>query len=383
MRLASPLSNTTHYREWPPVQGLKLATLRARAVKSKRPPTSAVIAVSNLGSLPDSSGLCAGCGHGNILLRRVHLCINVCEERSGKVSLSSVRDHCKHRGALWRLLANLKRRGNSGAARGPAEDAFHTCELHCGFHSFFAVHQKDLVLELEVQPILRDLWDEVWSPALDGVRGPGRVALCRSAKLAENLLPLLLDATGDQGRSLGLGQDDLDVRASLLDDLAGTLEGATSAVTGDPIVQPAAGEIREDLWSRGLRMVGRVCLVLELPSQVPAVLLGKLLSLEHHACAAQGRRCHDDLCSQHAHDLPALHRERGSHRGDKVVATLCAHHGQCNAGVSTRCLDHGTTRLQCAPLLSILDDCDRQTVLHRAEGVEKFALDVEVDACGS
>merc|ERR1719254_331681 len=93
-----------------------------------------------------------------------------------------------------------------------------------------AVDKNDLILELQVEPILGDLGNEVGGPALDGVRRPCRMSLGGRTELAEDSLPLLLCAARDQGGRLGLGEDDLHIGPRCLDNLPGTVEGASSAV---------------------------------------------------------------------------------------------------------------------------------------------------------
>merc|ERR1719471_1218297 len=256
---------------------------------------------------PWDSGLRAWCRLRDLELVLVHLSVDISEERRGEVTLGGVRNHCEDDGALGGLLADLQRGGYCRPAGSSAKDALLPRELHGRLHGILAVHQDDLVLQLQVQAILSDLGDEIGGPALDGVSCPRGVTLRRRAKLPHDLLALLFHATRDERRSLRLREDDLDIRPGLLYDLAGTLEGATRAITGHPVVKLAASKIGENLGPRGLCMEGRVRVVLKLPRQQPAMLLCKLLSLEHHACAAQGSGCHNHLGTKHPHDLSALH----------------------------------------------------------------------------
>mmetsp|Transcript_91806 Transcript_91806/g.264147 ORF Transcript_91806/g.264147 Transcript_91806/m.264147 type:complete len:207 (+) Transcript_91806:524-1144(+) len=182
----------------------------------------------------------------------------------------------------------------------------------------------------------------------------------------------LLFAAADEGRALGLGEDDLALRTRQSEHLADALESAARAVARDPVVelQAGAGEGRQDLRPRRLLVVSRVRLGLELAGEKKAVLRGKLLSLLHHACAAERRRRDDNLRAEHAHDLATLHGEGSGDDGDEFVAALGADHGQCDAGVAARGLDHGAAGLQLAAGLRSFDDRQRKPILHRAQGVE-------------
>mmetsp|Transcript_59636 Transcript_59636/g.94376 ORF Transcript_59636/g.94376 Transcript_59636/m.94376 type:complete len:210 (-) Transcript_59636:166-795(-) len=197
-------------------------------------------------------------------------------------------------------------------------------------------------------------------------------------ELSKHFLPLLLDATGQQGSCLWLREDDLQVRPCLLHDLAGSLEGATSAIACDPVIQVLALKVLQNLRTCGLGMVLRTRLVLELSGQEPAMLLCQLLSLQNHPSTAQRGWRHHHFGAHHAHDLSSLNGEGGRHGANEVVAALSADHGQSDASVSTGGLYNGASRLQLSLLLSILNDGDGQAVLHRAQGVEKLALYVEV-----
>lgn len=90
------------------------------------------------------------------------------------------------------------------------------------------------------------LGDEVRGPALDGVRREGGVRLGRRAVgVARGR-----GAAREEARARRLGEDDLDVRAALLDGLARAVEGTASAVAGDPVVEPLALEAVEGWGER-------------------------------------------------------------------------------------------------------------------------------------
>ena len=131
-----------------------------------------------------------------------------------------------------------------------------------------------------------------------------------------------------------------------------------------------------------LRVIVRVGLVLELAGQEPAVRLGELDGLHHHAEAALRLRGEHHLGAEEAHQPAPLDAELLGHGHDQRIALGGAHHGEPDAGVAAGGLDHGLAGLQFARLLRRLDDAERQAVLHRAQRIEGLDLDVEVDARG-
>src|SRR6185436_100802 len=60
-----------------------------------------------------------------------------------------------------------------------------------------------------------------------------------------------------------------------------------------------------------------------------------------------------------------------------------AHHSEADSGVAARRFDYSLSRLELSGLLGVLDNAERETILHRAERVECFDLYVKVDAFGS
>src|SRR5206468_7302527 len=77
-----------------------------------------------------------------------------------------------------------------------------------------------------------------------------------------------------------------------------------------------------------------------------------------------------------------LHAERFRHRHHQRVPLCRADHGEADTSIAARRLDHGLARLEGPLPLSILDDAEREAVFHRAEWIECFDLDVEIDARG-
>jgi hypothetical protein len=126
-------------------------------------------------------------------------------------------------------------------------------------------------------------------------------------------------------------------------------------------------------------MVVGVGLVLELAGQEPAVGLGQLDRLVHHPGPAGRRGGEHHLGAEKAHQLPPLHAERLRHGDDQRIPLLGAHHGEADAGVAAGGLDHGLPRLEGPAPLGVLDHAEGEAVLDRAQGVERFDLDVQVD----
>ena len=131
-----------------------------------------------------------------------------------------------------------------------------------------------------------------------------------------------------------------------------------------------------------LRVIVGVGLVLELAGQEPAVRLGELDGLHHHAEAALRLRGQHHLGAEEAHQPAPLDAELLRHGHHQRIALGGAYHGEADAGVAAGRLDHGLAGLQLARFLRRLDDAERQAVLDRAERVEGLDLDVEVDALG-
>ena len=191
---------------------------------------------------------------------------------------------------------------------------------------------------------------------------------------------LLRRAAAQQLRVGRLAHDDLGVGALLGQHARHALQRAAGAVARHPVVERIAGEVAHDLLRRRARVHVGVGLVLELARQEPAVRLGELDGLRHHAHAAlRGRRQHH-LGAEEAHQLAPLDAEGLGHRHDQRIALLGADHGEPDAGVAAGGLDHRLARLQLAGLLGGLDDAERQAVLDRAQRIEGLDLDEQVGA---
>jgi hypothetical protein len=61
---------------------------------------------------------------------------------------------------------------------------------------------------------------------------------------------------------------------------------------------------------------------LELMTEEPSMLFGKLCSLHDHACSLSSLGSDNDLGTQHAHKLPTLYREGLRHGNDAFVTPI-------------------------------------------------------------
>ena len=80
--------------------------------------------------------------------------------------------------------------------------------------------------------------------------------------------------------------------------------------------------------------------------------------------AFRGRR-KDHLRPEHTHDLAAFDGERLRHARDEGIAFGGTYHGERNAGIARGRFDHRLARLQGTAAFRVLDDGDREPVLHR------------------
>ena len=156
---------------------------------------------------------------------------------------------------------------------------------------------------------------------------------------------------------------------------------AAGAEAGDEGMDPLAFEVGEDLARRRAGVHVGVGLVVELAAEEPAVLLGQLDRLVEHAAAllARGREHHPG--AEEAQELAPLDAEALGHRQHQRIALLGADHRQADAGVAAGRLDHGLAGRRAAPRRSASSITARgHAVLDRAERVERFELDVDLDA---
>mmetsp|Transcript_96025 Transcript_96025/g.273767 ORF Transcript_96025/g.273767 Transcript_96025/m.273767 type:complete len:486 (-) Transcript_96025:54-1511(-) len=314
-----------------------------------------------------------GGGLGDLELLLVHVRRDVSEERGREVPLAGVREHGEDDRALRRVLGRLDGRPHGRAARNAGKDALCARELLRGGHRHAVWDRDELVHDLKLHAVLKHLGDEIRRPALNGVRRESGVRLGRRAVgVARGR-----GAAREEARARRLGEDDLDVRAALLDGLARSVEGTAGAVAGDPVVKVLALEVVEDLLAGGLLVELPVSLGLELVAEEPAVLLGELGGLGDHAGALVLLRGDDHLRAEHAHELAALDAERLRHGDDALVAALGCKHGNGDAGVARGGLDNGVARLEETLRLGVLDDGEGEAVLDGRERVEVFALGVD------
>eukprot|EP00967_Tisochrysis_lutea_P141820 scaffold261089_cov35-Tisochrysis_lutea.AAC.2 len=185
-----------------------------------------------------------------------------------------------------------------------------------------------------------------------------------------------------------LCKHDFDVWPLSLERLARAVVGATSAIASDPVVEPLACEVGQNLGASVRLVVLPIGLIFELMAKEPAMLLAQFLGLLHHTgtLACLGRD--DDLGAKEAHQLPPLDRKWFSHADDTLVPALRADHCDGNARVSRGGLDYGVALLKQPLGLGIFNDCDRKPVLDRGEREEKGRTDGrgwgqgEGDGCG-
>ena len=156
--------------------------------------------------------------------------------------------------------------------------------------------------------------------------------------------------------------------------LAGTHQRAARAEAGDERVDPAAEGV-DDLGARravvrvGVRRVG----VLERHVDV-GVGVGQLARQRDGAVGAELARRPDDLGAVHAQRVGALGRRRLRHHGAQRVAADAADHGQGDAGVAARRLQHHLARLELPVGLGRLDHGARDAILDRAGRVHHLEL---------
>ena len=171
-------------------------------------------------------------------------------------------------------------------------------------------------------------------------------------------------ALGQQRGIRRLDADDLDALLLLLQVLRSAGDGATGADARDEDVDLAVGVLK-DLRTRGLVVLLRVGLVLELASQ-DGILggLNQLVSLIDRTLHAGGSRGEHELGTKGAQHDAALVRHRLWHREHDLVTTCCTNHGQCDTGVAGGCLDNGAARLELASVLGSLNNSQTDAVLH-------------------
>ena len=188
---------------------------------------------------------------------------------------------------------------------------------------------------------------------------------------------LLGMAAADQLRVGGFAEHDPRVGPLPAQHAADAGDGAAGAIAGHEIVEPRSGEIIDDLARRRRFVDGGIGLGLELAGKEPAVGLGQFDRLLVHAEALLGARRQHHLGAQHAHQLAALDGEAVGHGHDQRIALLRADHGKPDAGIAAGRLDHGLAGLQRAAALGLLDDVERQPVLHRSGRIEELGLHVD------
>ena len=195
-------------------------------------------------------------------------------------------------------------------------------------------HLVDVTL---VDGLLGDQRNEIRCPALDHVRGPGRVAAAGRA-----IFSALLRATiREQRGAIRLGGDDLRFWSLRTEHTGHTRHGAPGAITGDKVIELLALKGIHDLARRGALMNISIGGVFKLSGHEPAIGFCQFPALGDHAHTFFFLGRQNDLGTEKAHQLAALNREGLHHHRDKRVALGRAHHRQANTGVTGGRLDHG------------------------------------------
>lgn len=118
-----------------------------------------------------------------------------------------------------------------------------------------------------------------------------------------------------------------------------------------------------DDFGTGRRLVELpVGLRLELVSQKPSTFFSELGGLFDHPGSFSSRGAHNDLGTNHSHELAAFDTKRLGHGDDALVATLGAHHRQGDSGVSGGRLDDRVSGLELAFFFGRFDDREGQAV---------------------
>jgi hypothetical protein len=305
-----------------------------------------------------------------------HVRPDIGEERGREIALTGIGQHAENGRALLRAGRDLHRRRERAAGGDSDEDPFLRRQLPAPLHRLGGGHGDHPVHLLRLDRVARELGEEVGTPALDRMRLPGGVP--RRGRAVG--VPLLGSSARDDRRVRRLGQHDPGLRTLLRQHPGDALERPAGAEPRHPIVQPSAGEVVHNLPGGGAGVEVGIGLVLELPGQEPAVGLGQLDRLVDHPGPAGRRGGQDHLGAEEAHQLPPFHAERLRHGDDQRVPLLGTHHGEADAGVAAGGLDHGLPRLEGPAPLGVFDDAEGESVLDRAQGVERFDLDVQVDA---
>ncbi len=192
----------------------------------------------------------------------------------------------------------------------------------------------------------------------------------------------LRDAACEHRGVVGFADHDAGAGTLLLQDARHAAQRSAGAEAGDPVVERQVRERVQDLDGGGPRVGLGVGRILELPRLPPAVLMRQLLGFRDHSRAlVRGRREHHPGAEK-PHQLAALDAEALRHRDHQRIALLRANHGQPDAGVAAGRLDHGLTGPQRSAALGILDDTERQAILHRAHRIERLNLDEQLHVPG-
>ncbi len=171
---------------------------------------------------------------------------------------------------------------------------------------------------------------------------------------------------------------DLNVGLALAQEPPGAHERARGAEPGDEVRD--LGAVAQDLRAGGAVVrvgVGRVAVLVE--HHPVGVLRGEPLGHRDGLVRAARRGRGDDLGAVHREQLSPLLRRVLRHHADQPVALELARHGQRDAGVAGRGLEHRAARAEQAVGLGPLDHRQRGPVLDRPGGVAVFQLRPQPD----
>ena len=155
-------------------------------------------------------------GDRHLLL--VHVCTDGCEQGSGQVSLTGVCQHGHQNRPLWSLLGHLNRGIHGGTSRNSSEDSLGLGQHLAHPNGSITWDWHIFIIASGCNALLRNEWDEVRCPALDGVWLKGRVGSGGAAVI----VAFALGARLDQWSVRRLAQADLDAGTFLLQRLPST-----------------------------------------------------------------------------------------------------------------------------------------------------------------
>ena len=108
------------------------------------------------------------------------------------------------------------------------------------------------------------------------------------------------------------------------------------------------------------------------------MLLGQFYSLVDHANGARRGRRDNHFRAEETHQLASLDAESLRHGHHQGIAFGSADHGEADAGVSAGGFHDRLAGLQLAGALCFFNHTQSETILDRAQRIERLDLDIEV-----